>query len=212
MNIKNTIGFLSLKSMLVLLLVTISTMSIAQSEPISVDDAKGLLVGDRVEDFSAKGLLGDNFILSEALKSGPVVVVFYRGQWCPVCNRHLSALQDSLELITKKGATLVAVSPEKPEHLSETSEKTGASFTLLYDEGYEIASLFDVLFLPKSATTSKYNTFLAADLKNAHSDGSQQLPIPATFIIGVDNTVLWRQFDPNYKYRSSVVEIIDNLP
>src|SRR5690606_20240761 len=128
--------------------------------------------------------------LSEALENGPVVLIFYRGQWCPVCNKHLSAFQDSIDLLNAAGVQVIAISPEKPELLSETREKTAASYTLLYDEDYKISTLFDVRFTPKKTDRIMYNTFLGADLKNAHSDDSEQLPIPATYLIGKDGTIL----------------------
>jgi len=178
----------------------------------SAEEARGLSVGDTATDFSATDLNLDEFQLSQALQEGPVVLVFYRGQWCPLCNRHLSALQDSLNLITEKGAQLVAVSPEKPEYGAQMADKTGASFTLLYDEGYQIAKSFDVLFRPSAATRTAYNTMLNAQLKKAHSDDSQRLPIPATFIIDKEGVIVWRQFDPNYKVRASVKDIVKHLP
>lgn len=201
-------------------LLTVLVLAIFSNSPLtaqsdegyrSADEARGLAVGDTVQDFSATELNLDNFKLSKALENGPVVLLFYRGQWCPVCNRHLSALQDSLDLITQKGAQLIAVSPEKPEYGAKMAEKTGARFTLLYDEDYAIAKAFDVLFLPDAATRSAYNTKLNAQLNNAHSDDSQRLPIPATFIIGQDGTILWRHFDPDYKKRASVKEITKAL-
>lgn len=184
----------------------------AQNDYKTVKEAKGLQVGDFVKDFTAKDLHESTFVLSEALKKGPVVVIFYRGQWCPICNKHLSTLQDSLQLIYNKGASVIAISPEKPEFLKQTADKTHASFSLLYDEGYKIADLFDVTFKPDSLTITIYNTMLGADLKKAHSDESQRLPIPATFIIGTDSKIVWRHFDPNYKKRSTVAEIVKNIP
>ncbi len=63
----------------------------------------GLNVGDIAPDFTAKGINNSEINLAAKLKEGPVVLMFYRGQWCPVCNRHLSNLQDSLKFITEKG-------------------------------------------------------------------------------------------------------------
>lgn len=56
-----------------------------------------------------------------------------------------------------------------------------------------------------------YNTVLNAKLKKTHSDDSQRLPIPATYIINKDGIIIWRQFDPNYKKRSNVSEILEAL-
>lgn len=200
------------KIFIILLLAFLNSHIMAQSNYKTVKEAKGLQVGDLVQDFSAKDMHDSTFALSESLKKGPVVVIFYRGQWCPICNKHLSALQDSLHLIYDKGATVIAISPEKSEFLKRTAEKTHASFSLLYDEGYKISNLFDVTFKPDSLTTIMYNTLLGANLKKANTDDSQRLPIPATFIIGTDGKIVWRHFDPDYKKRSKVIDIIDNIP
>lgn len=177
-----------------------------------VDEAKGLAVGTTVKNFTARNADGKRFVLRQALDDGPVVLMFYRGQWCPVCNRHLSEVQDSLDMITARGAQLIAISPEKPELLQKTREKTKARFQLLYDEGYAISDVFDVTFLPNKATRIIYNTAVRANLKEAHSDDSERLPIPATFILDKKGVIVWRQFDPDYKVRASVQDILNHLP
>lgn len=194
-----------------LILPLIITNMLAQTIYKPVEEAKGLQIGDKVENFSALDQHDELFTLNEALKKGPVVIIFYRGHWCPVCNKHLSHLQDSLQLIYEKGAAVVAISPEKSEFLKLTAEKSHASFSLLYDEGYKISDTFDVTFLPDSRLRIMYNTMLRANLKSAHSDESQRLPIPATFIIGQDGKIVWRHFDPDYKKRSSVSDIVKNI-
>ena len=177
----------------------------------TAEEAKGKEVGADVEQFTALNQFGKEFSLNEALEKGPVVMIFYRGQWCPICNQHLSNLQDSLSLIEAKGATVIAISPEKQEYLQKTEEKTGATFTLLSDDGFKISDAFDLTFTPGAGTRLMYNTALGADLKHAQTDDSQRLPIPATYVIGQDSKVIWRQFDPDYKNRSTVKEILEAL-
>jgi len=187
------------------------TNSFAQDYP-SVDELKGLKVGSNAPRFEAKDNLGNHFTLQKELENGPVILVFYRGQWCPICNRHLSSIQDSLELIKAKGAKIVAVSPEKPELSKKMAQKTAADYTILYDKGYEIGTAYDVVFQPKQQVVELYNSKLSADLENAHSDGSTRLPIPATYVIGQDGKIIWRHFDPDYKKRASVKELIEVIP
>ncbi len=177
----------------------------------SVNDAHGLNVGKSAPMFTA--IDGDSieFSLEKALEKSPVVVIFYRGYWCPVCNEHLGSIQDSLKMIEDAGAKVIAISPEKPEYLDKMSEKSGAQFTLLYDEDYKIAEAYDVNFMPSGKQLFTYNVILMGNLKNTHSDRSQQLPIPATYIINQEGVIAWRQFDPNYKNRSSVKEILTAL-
>ncbi len=177
----------------------------------SVQEAKGLKVGTRAPQFTAIDADSNSFNLTKALQKGPIVIIFYRGYWCPVCNKHLSKLQDSLNLIKEEGAQLITISPEQPEYLDKMREKTGAQFTLLYDQAYRISKAFDVVYKPKTGELITYNLILGAKLKNTHSDESQQLPIPATFIIDTNGIIVWRQFDPNYHNRSNVKEIIYQL-
>lgn len=177
----------------------------------TVSEAHGLKIGAQVPMFSALDQDSNTFDLKTALKEKPVVLVFYRGFWCPYCNKHIKSLQDSLKLIEKAGATVIAVSPEKPDYLNKMKSKNGVQFTILYDEDYKIAKAFDVNFLPTKKERTLYNVMLGAKLKKSHSDDSEQLPIPATFLINKDGKIVWRQFDPNYKNRSTVENILKAL-
>jgi len=125
----------------------IVSSALAQVER-SVTEAPGLQPGIKAPLFTA--LDADSFLysLEKALTSGPVVLIFYRGHWCPYCNKHLAQIQDSLELIYSKGASVVAVSPQKPEYLQEMAHKAKTEFTLLYDEGYTIENAYEVTFMP----------------------------------------------------------------
>jgi peroxiredoxin len=178
----------------------------------SAEDAHGLPVGAKAPDFQAMDADSITFKLAAALNKGPVVMIFYRGEWCPICSKHLASVQDSLKLITDKGATVLAVSPQKPEYLEKMADKTGATFRLLYDEGYSISDAFDVTFTPEARKLFSYNKFMNAKLKESQSDDSQRLPIPATYIIDRDGVIVWRHFGPNYKNRSSINDILEHLP
>ena len=121
---------------------------------------KGLNVGAQVPQFTAKDLHDEHFDLREALKNGPIVVVFYRGQWCPFCNKHLKALEKELNKVQNSGAQVIAISPEKSEFLKQTAEKTKASFRLLHDEGYHISDILDVTNQPGKIERFMVNTML----------------------------------------------------
>ena len=177
----------------------------------SVEDAAGLPAGVKAPLFKALSNDSTWYALEDAIKKGPVVLIFYRGHWCPHCSKHLASIQDSLELIYDRGATVVAVSPQKPEYLNLMKEKTGASFTLLYDNDYAISNAYDVAFTPTSKQLYTYNKFLIADLKKSQSDDAQRLPVPATYIIGTDGIISWRQFNPDYKKMSTVKGILEAL-
>lgn len=176
-----------------------------------ISEVNGLKSGELAPDFTAFNIYDESFSLSNALSDGEVVLIFIRGQWCPFCNKHLKMIQDNLALIYDKGASVVVVSPEKSEFIKKTIEKTGAEFNILYDEGYKIAEAYDVIFKPSAIHRAMYNMVLGAKLKESHSDDSEQLPVPATYIISKEGKIKWRQFNPDYKKRSQIQDIIKNL-
>ena len=176
----------------------------------SQEAPEGLFINSKAYDFKAKDQNGKEVRLRDLLKKGKVVLVFYRGQWCPYCNRQLKKLEDSLSFITEKGATLVAVTPELPENITKTIEKTKAEYPILFDEDLKIMKAYEVEYAVPENTLARYrNTGIKLDENNGKN--GNYLPIPATYIINKDFTVTYRFFDPDYKKRPSVKEILAQL-
>ncbi len=171
---------------------------------------EGLFIGSKAPDFKAKDQDGKEIRLKDQLKKGKVVLVFYRGYWCPYCNRELSRLQDSLALIQEKGATVIAVSPEKPENIKQTVEKTKATFSVLYDEGMKIMKGYDVEFELEETTLARYRSS-GLDIEKNNGTNGKYLPVPAVYIIDKESNVTYRFFDADYKKRPSIAEILKNL-
>ncbi|MEA3476937.1 MAG: redoxin domain-containing protein [Bacteroidota bacterium] len=115
----------TIKAILFTLILIFMIGEVKSQTERDVNDAQGLLPGVQAPMFKAIDADSVEFSLAEALETGPVVIIFYRGFWCPVCNEHLETLQDSLKLIQDQGARVIAVSPEKPEYLDKMAEKTG---------------------------------------------------------------------------------------
>lgn len=176
----------------------------------SIDEVKGLSVGTKAPDFTAKDQNGKQVTLSEQLKNGPVVVMFYRGQWCPYCNRILKKVQDSLHLIKDKGAAILTITPETDESIRQTISKTNASYSLMNDEGLKIMRSYDVAFKVDTGTVEKYKKYGIDFDKNNGANGAW-LPVPATFIIGKDGIIKYVYFNRDYRQRASVQEILNNL-
>lgn len=171
---------------------------------------EGLFIQSKAPDFKAKDQNGKEVRLKELLKKGKVVLIFYRGQWCPYCNKYLKKLEDSLRLIKDKGATVVAITPELPENITKTVEKTGAEYSIIHDEELKIMKAYDVEFeVPENVLTRYRNTGIKLDENNGKNGNF--LPIPATYIIDKEQTITYRFFESDYKKRPSVKEILDNL-
>lgn len=170
----------------------------------------GLNIGDIAPDFIAKNQNGSDVNLKNQLVKGSVVLIFYRGEWCPICNRQLKELEDSLSLITSKGANVIAVTPEKLEYVSKTIEKTKATYNIVSDENLQIMTAYKVNYKLSNSKTKLYKTF-GIDLKKSNGTNSNNLPVPAVYIINKDGKIIYKYFDANYKNRASIRDIVNHL-
>ncbi|MBS1608652.1 MAG: AhpC/TSA family protein [Bacteroidetes bacterium] len=195
-----------MKKLFFISVLCISLATIAQEKP------EGLFIHSKAFDFKAKDVTGEAVSLKDLRKKGPVVIVFYRGNWCPYCNKELSHLQDSLQLIKDKGASLVAVTPETTEGIIKTAEKTKATFPIIYDEDLKIMKAYDVAYKVDEKTVARYKNFdidLAAN--NNQRPEEITLPVPAVYIVDKEGNITYRYFEPDYKKRPSVKEILKNI-
>lgn len=152
-----------------------------------------------------------NFIsLQSLLNKGPVVVTFYRGQWCPHCNRYMRNLQDSLDYVVKLGASIVAITPESNDEINKTISKSGASFKIIYDKGHKIMDAYDVTF--KISNLNNFMHLVAGiNINEASGNKDNVLPVPATYIIAPDGHIIGRHFDIDYTKRMPVATILKIL-
>jgi len=105
-----------------------------------------LRVGDRAPAIVLENATGATVAVGTLLKKGPVIVTFYRGGWCPYCNLELKAYQRILPEIAAAGASLVAISPEKPDETVSTAEKNALTFEVLSDVGQTIGRAFGLVY------------------------------------------------------------------
>ena len=185
----------------------ISSFVFAQTETLYPE---GLKVGDIAPEFTAKDQDGKNVSLKEALKKGPVVILFYRGQWCPYCNKQLSHFTDSLQMLTDKGATVLAITPETAENIKKTIEKTKITFSVIEDGGMNIMKSYKVNFVVDEKTIARYKGY-GIDFDKANGGNGANLPVPATYIIGKDGKVKYVFFNSDYRKRAFVKDIFENL-
>ena len=105
--------------------------------------------------------------LNQLLKKGPLVLVFYRGLWCPFCNQALSAYQQMVSDLTAAGATLVAVSAQTPQFTGKTREALGITYLLLSDIDNHLARQYGIVFELEDELDQIYRS-LGADLKSVN--------------------------------------------
>lgn len=145
-------------------------------------------------------------------KKGPVVLLFYRGYWCPYCSQQLKMLQDSLQFITSKGASVVAISPQAPDGVGKTVAQTGATFPVLYDKNIAIAKAYDVSYEVDEKTRTQYLEKWNVDfLKINDQKDKAALPVPAVYIVDKKGKITYRFFDRDITRRPTVKELLDQL-
>jgi peroxiredoxin len=189
------------------LLISLTQIALAQHGK----GLKPLALGSTAPSFSA--INQDSILVksSDLLSKGPIVLIFYRGAWCPYCQRHIHEIQEGFQQILDKKASVVVVTPEKSEYIEKMISKTGATFSLLHDTNYEIMSKYNVKYTIQKKDKMAFKTFLVPLVKKHNKDSEAILPIPATYIIGKEGKIKYVHFDADYKNRSSLEEILKNL-
>jgi peroxiredoxin len=198
-----------MKKIIVIISILCKSTSIVFAQTATVYP-EGLRVGDAAPMFTAKDQNGKMISLKQALKKGPVVMLFYRGQWCPFCNKQLSHFADSLSQLTAKGASILAITPETPGNIKMTIEKTKSSFPVLEDAGLSIMKQYKVNFAVDENTITKYKGY-GIDFDKANGSNGANLPVPATYIIGQNGIIKYVFFNTDYRKRASVKDILNNL-
>lgn len=174
-----------------------------------------ITVDSKAPDFELPNARGEVKKLSDMLEMGPVILTFYRGGWCPYCNDQLYALQQLMPEFEELGAQLVAVSPEKPESAADTVLKDGLTFEVLSDVGNKISRVYDLLWTVPEEKRTEFSEWLKGTtgktLAEFNGVDNYELPIPATFVIAQDGTVVYVFKDKDYTKRADPEDIMAAL-
>ncbi|MEL6796968.1 MAG: peroxiredoxin-like family protein [Planctomycetota bacterium] len=171
-----------------------------------LDQAKN--VGDTAPMFKLPDGTGESVSLKTVLADGPTIVTFYRGSWCPYCNIQLRAYQQHMDEIRSLGASLVAVSPEKPS-AEDAEDAPNYEFHVLSDAGNEVADAFGIRYRLPQDLIDAFNGRL--DLASYNGDGSWTLPLGATYVIDTDGTIAHAFLTADYRERAEPADLIDVL-
>jgi peroxiredoxin len=167
-------------------------------------------IDDQAPDFVLPDAHGKILSLSDTLRSGPAVVTFYRGGWCPYCNIQLRAYQAVLPAISALGARLVAISPQLPDSSLATAQTNELTFDVVSDVGNVVARHFGLVYpLPEELRVALRSNNKA--LPGINGDESWELPVPATYVIDRDRRVMLAAVDVDYRNRLDPEAILASL-
>ncbi len=144
---------------------------------------------------------------SETWSDGPVVVVFYRGGWCPYCNVELKAWADAVDRVRDAGAAIVAITPEKVESAAETAANQELNYEVLVDQGNALAKQLGIAFRLPEAILPIYRDRIGMAERNG--DDSYTLPLAATYVIDSDGVIRYAFLDADYKRRAEPADVLE---
>jgi len=169
-----------------------------------------LSVGDKAPNFRLPSAGGSSISLEETLSRGPVVLVFYRGDWCPYCDLTLRTYQKSFYDLSATGISLLAISPQELDRSLAISKKNLLEFDVLSDDGCQVAEQYGLAF---EMPSTHVEVLASVGLSQGNREGKavNRIPLPATYVIDRDGTITWAHIDPDYRSRAEVEDILTAL-
>lgn len=171
---------------------------------------QALNVGANMPSFTLKDVDGNDVSSNDLMKKGNLVVVFYRGSWCPFCNRYLQSLQASSREIKDAGGEIVAISVETPEGSTSVAQKNELKFTVLSDPNLDTARKFGIVYQLPKETDEKYKS-RGLDVAEHNNMKKAELPLGATYIVDKSGKIVYAYLDTDYQKRAEPPVIIEEL-
>ena len=168
---------------------------------------RGLVIGEKLPNELGIDAQNNRVELNTIKGEGALVVIFFRGEWCPYCSKHLSAVSDSIALLHKAGASVVAITPD----LEEDKSKMGDNIVFLYDEGNKLMQAFDVDFRVTPEMAAKFKNYKGVELTERNGQKKAVLPVPGTFVFNAEGKLVAKHIDVNYTKRSTVAWMLEKL-
>lgn len=186
--------------------VAVAEAAITQLKGTGIE-ASALGVGATLPDLTLPDANGRPVGLRALSAETPLVIVFYRGGWCPYCNLELREWQRLLPEVRRAGATLVAISPQSPDNSLSTQAKNELAFPVLSDSALAAAEAFGIAFVLPPELVDAYSRS-GNDLPILNGNGRWVLPLPATYVIGGDGVVIFAHVEADYRRRAEPSEVL----
>ncbi|MDH3620550.1 MAG: redoxin domain-containing protein [Gammaproteobacteria bacterium] len=172
----------------------------------TADQIQPLGVGDLAPRFIVQSVASEAFDFNPENLDRPVMLLVFRGGWCPYCNMYLSEMRHVIPEIRSMGIDVLFLSGDRPELLYDSLEHqaqediAGLDYTILSDADAQASIALGIAFKAAQRTI---------DYVNKKGDGYARssmerqgiLPVPAVFAIGRDGVIAFTYINPNYKVR-----------
>ncbi|MDE3234469.1 MAG: AhpC/TSA family protein [Bacteroidota bacterium] len=187
----------SLYSLSVIIVLILFFMNVHAQVPAHAEEIKPLLIGAKLPDAFLKDTEGATIQFSSVLKSGPSVLVFYRGGWCPYCNLQLSGLAKIEQEILELGYQVIAISPDESPDTKETGSTDHLNYHLFSDPDAKLIQSIGIGF----QTPVQVTEYISG--KHRKGKSPAVIPVPSVFITNTAGEIVFEYINPNYKKRIS---------
>lgn len=167
-------------------------------------------VGATIPELTLKNARGESIKLASLRKDRALVLIFFRGGWCPFCVKHTAELIRVYPEVKNLGAEIVGISPDDVKRTQENVTKSSIPFPVLSDADVAAAKAFGLAFKVDDETLNRYRGF-GIDLEKTSGFNHHALPVPAVFIVDKSGKIVFAHSDPDYRKRLKPSRIIDEL-
>jgi peroxiredoxin len=191
-----------------LLLGLASSVLVAQTLRIapSAEATEPLQPGTTAPSFTVRAVDGSEFRFDPAALERPVLLITFRGGWCPYCNAQLAGLRKVLPEIRQGGVDVLFLSGDRPELLysslaQDTQERIeGLDYQILSDAQMRAASALGVAYKVPGETKSSFERG-GRDVGGSSIDLHSALPVPAVFVVDAGGVIRFTYANPDYRVR-----------
>jgi len=202
----------------VLLLSLMCSLSLQESRAAmtiaeSADQITPLNSGEQAPSFVVLDADGSEFSFDPDALTRPVVLITFRGGWCPFCNMHLSELRTVVPEIAAMGVDVMFLSGDRPEMLyaslkTDTQEDiAGLDYKIYSDADAQAAIALGIAF-KASEGTIKRRQDKGQDIDDSSMLQHGVLPVPAVYAIDTSGTIRFDFVEPDYKVRLPSEELL----
>jgi peroxiredoxin len=203
--------------------ITANTRALVQPERLAVGEraieellqsgvgSKILQAGAKAPPFELLDYTGKPVKSSDLLTLGPLILCFFRGRWCPYCATELEAWRDLLGEVREKGALFVAISPQTVRHNDFTADRHSLIFPVLSDPSCAVAASFGLAYTLPPYMQKHYRSILV-NIPFVNGDETWRLPLPATFVVAQNGTILYGEAHANFRVRPEPRSVLDAVP
>ena len=170
----------------------------------SAEATQPVKVGERAPAFTVRQVDGKPFHFDPNALERPVMLITFRGGWCPFCNIHLQELRHVVPELKQSGYDVLFLSADRPEILysSLKEENQALDYTILSDAEMQASSRLGIAFrLPDAYIERLKQNNL--DLEKASGTTLHALPVPAVFIVDTAGVIRFAHVNPDYRVRLS---------